>query len=93
MPPSRFMLTPPPRPRAPAPGCWRLERVQGRPRLGAGGSSVFKAARAWVLGANWYLTANLKLVTNFLHTRFDAAAGQAAPADEKAIFSRLQISF
>lgn len=50
-------------------------------------------ARAWVLGANWYLTANLKLVTNFLHTRFDAAAGQAAPADEKAIFSRLQVSF
>ncbi|WP_245625379.1 OprO/OprP family phosphate-selective porin [Stenotrophomonas daejeonensis] len=50
-------------------------------------------ARAWVLGANWYLTANLKLVTNYTHTRFDAAGGASALPDEKAVFSRLQVSF
>ena len=50
-------------------------------------------ARAWTLGANWYLTANLKLATNYLHTRFDAATGQAVLPDEKAVFSRLQVSF
>ncbi len=50
-------------------------------------------ARAWTLGANWYLTANLKLAANYLHTRFGAATGQAALPDEKAVFSRLQVSF
>ncbi len=49
--------------------------------------------RAWTLGANWYLTANLKLATNYLHSRVDAAAGGVAPPDEKAVFSRLQVSF
>jgi len=49
--------------------------------------------RAWTLGANWYLTANLRLATNYLHSRFDAAAGGAALPAEKAVFSRLQVSF
>ena len=49
--------------------------------------------RSWTIGANWYLTANLKLATNYLYSRFDAAAGAAALPDEKAVFSRLQVSF
>jgi phosphate-selective porin OprO/OprP len=48
---------------------------------------------AWTLGTNWYLTPNLKLATNYLHSRFDAAPGGSALPDEKAIFSRLQVSF
>jgi len=50
-------------------------------------------ARSWTLGANWYLTANLKLATNYLQTRFDAASAGAKLPDEKAVFSRLQVSF
>ncbi|KRG43525.1 porin [Stenotrophomonas pictorum JCM 9942] len=48
--------------------------------------------QSWTLGANWYLTANLKLATNYLHSRFDAVAGGATLPDEKAVFSRLQVS-
>ncbi|WP_225591595.1 porin [Stenotrophomonas sp. STM01] len=49
--------------------------------------------RAWTVGANWYLTPNLKLATNYLQSRFDATAGAARLPDEKAVFSRLQVSF
>ncbi|WP_282277310.1 porin [Stenotrophomonas sp. PS02297] len=49
--------------------------------------------QAWTLGANWYLTANLKLATNYLHSRFDAAPGGIALPAEKAVVSRLQVSF
>lgn len=49
--------------------------------------------RSWTVGANWYLTANLKLATNYLHSSFDAASAGAKLPDEKAVFSRLQVSF
>ncbi|MGE8220296.1 MAG: OprO/OprP family phosphate-selective porin [Stenotrophomonas acidaminiphila] len=49
--------------------------------------------RSWTVGANWYLTANLRLATNYLHSRFGAVAGAQRLADEKAVFSRLQVSF
>jgi len=49
--------------------------------------------RSWTVGANWYLTPNLKLATNYLRSRFGAFAGSARLADEKAVFSRLQVSF
>jgi len=49
--------------------------------------------QSWTVGANWYLTANLKLATNYLHSRFDAAPGGAKLPDEKVLFSRLQVSF
>ncbi|MNV25367.1 Porin O precursor [compost metagenome] len=49
--------------------------------------------RSWTVGANWYLTANLKLATNYLQSSFDAATGGARLPDEKAVFSRLQVSF
>ncbi len=51
-------------------------------------------AKAWTLGLNWYLTSNLKLVVNYLDTRFEGGAAAGADReDEKAIFSRLQVSF
>ncbi len=53
-----------------------------------------RRAKAWTLGVNWYLTSNLKLVVNYLDTRFEGgAAGGADREDEKAVFSRLQVAF
>jgi len=49
--------------------------------------------QSWTVGVNWYLSANLKLATNYLHSRFDAAPGGAKLPDEKVLFSRLQVSF
>lgn len=53
-----------------------------------------RKAEGWSAGVNWYLTANLKLVLNYLQTDFEggAAAGADRPT-EKAVFSRLQVSF
>lgn len=57
-------------------------------------SSQAREARAWTVGANWYLTANAKLVLNYSQTEFDGgAAGGADRDDEKAIFTRAQIAF
>ncbi len=51
-------------------------------------------ATEWALGLNWYLNSNLKLVVNYLHTRFDGGALAGADReDEKAVFSRLQVAF
>lgn len=53
-----------------------------------------RRAEAWVAGVNWYLNSNLKLVLNYLHTGFEGgAAGGADREDEKAVFTRLQVSF
>ncbi len=51
------------------------------------------SVRSWTLGANWYLTPNLKLATNYLQSSFDAAGGGTRLPNEKAVFSRLQVSF
>ncbi|KAF1714757.1 porin [Pseudoxanthomonas sangjuensis] len=51
-------------------------------------------ARAWVLGLNWYLNSNLKLVLNYLDTSFEGGnANGADREDEKAVFARLQVAF
>ena len=57
-------------------------------------SVAARKAEGWSAGVNWYLTGNLKLVLNYLHTDFQggAAAGNDRPT-EKAVFSRLQVSF
>ncbi|WP_140723489.1 OprO/OprP family phosphate-selective porin [Pseudomonas sp. Hp2] len=62
--------------------------------LFADANSAARRAEAWTLGVNWYLTSNLKLVVNYSQTRFDGGAAAGADReDEKALFSRLQVSF
>lgn len=67
----------------------------------AGGANSFadpatsvRRASAWAVGANWYLTPNVKTVLDFEHTSFDggAAAGADRP-DERALFTRFQVGF
>ncbi len=52
-----------------------------------------RKAEGWSAGVNWYPTGNLKLVLNYLHTGFDGGAAGADRPTEKAVFSRLQVSF
>ncbi|MGH8446225.1 MAG: OprO/OprP family phosphate-selective porin, partial [Solimonas sp.] len=51
-------------------------------------------ATSFGVGVNWYLTANAKIVLDYDQTKFDGgAAGGADRQDEKAIFTRLQLSY
>ncbi|WP_457096203.1 OprO/OprP family phosphate-selective porin [Lysobacter sp. P5_B9] len=51
-------------------------------------------AQAWTVGLNWYLTQNLKLVANYSQTTFEGGAAAGADReDEKAFFTRAQLSF
>jgi phosphate-selective porin OprO/OprP len=53
-----------------------------------------RQANSWVLGLNWYLNTNLKLVVNYMHTGFEGGAAASADREsEKAVFSRLQVAF
>lgn len=62
--------------------------------LFADAAASARRAAAWTLGVNWYLTSNLKLVINYSQTRFDGGAAAGADReDEKAVFSRVQVSF
>lgn len=72
----------------------RLEIDDAAFPLFANAASSARAIRSWGLGLNWYLTQNFKLVTNYTQASFDggAAAGADRP-DEKALFTRAQLSF
>ena len=62
--------------------------------LFANPSASANQANSWTLGVNWYLNSNLKLVVNYLHTRFEGGAAAGADREsEKALFSRLQVAF
>jgi len=51
-------------------------------------------ARSWAFGLNWYLTQNLKLATSYTQASFDGGAAAGADReDEKALFTRAQLSF
>ncbi len=50
-------------------------------------------ATSWGLGLNWYLTANLKLIANYTQTKFDGGGANGDREDEKAFFTRAQVSF
>jgi phosphate-selective porin OprO/OprP len=56
-------------------------------------ATAVSAESGWGVGLNWYLTSNFKLVANYTQTRFDAALGAAEREDEKAFFTRAQLSF
>ncbi|WP_162456778.1 OprO/OprP family phosphate-selective porin [Pseudoxanthomonas kalamensis] len=46
-----------------------------------------------LVGVNWYLTGNFKLVLNYLETRFEGAAANGDRADERAVFVRAQMAY
>lgn len=51
-------------------------------------------ARSWGVGLNWYLNPHLKVQVDHQRTRFDGgAAGGADRADERTLYSRLQLGF
>lgn len=53
-----------------------------------------KRARTYAIGLNWYLTQNVKLVSDFNFTSFQGgAAGGRDRRDERALFTRAQLSF
>lgn len=82
-------------------GAWELVARYGRLEVDQAAFPVFadpdasaRRAAGWTAGVNWYLNSNLKLVVNYLHTGFEGgAAGGADRADEKAVFTRLQVAF
>ena len=62
--------------------------------LFANAAASANGARSWGLGLNWYLTQNLKLATSYTQASFDGGAAAGADrADEKALFTRAQLSF
>jgi len=61
--------------------------------LFANPATAARNAEAWSLGVNWYLTSNLKLVANYTQTQFEGGAQGGDREDEKAFFTRAQVSF
>lgn len=62
--------------------------------LFANPAGAARAAAAWSLCLNWYLTGNLKLVANYTQATFEGGAADGADReDEKTLFTRAQISF
>lgn len=71
----------------------------------ANAATAAQKASAWTVGANWYVTQNVKLVLDYTQTQFDGGAaatdgGTSATADtardrkdEKAAFFRVQLAF
>lgn len=51
------------------------------------------SAKELAIGINWTITPQLKAFTNYTHTRFDGGRGTVDRADEKAVFTRLQLNF
>ena len=66
----------------------------------AGGDNSFanpttaaRKARAAGVGVNWYLNQNLKWSLNYERTRFDGGALTGDRPDEKAVLTRIGLSF
>ena len=60
----------------------------------ANAATSAQVARSWGVALNWYMTRNVKLMTNYVMTKFDggAAAGGSRP-QERVLFTRAQLSF
>jgi phosphate-selective porin OprO and OprP len=50
-----------------------------------------RRAKEWVVGINWYLNRNIKLVLDYANTDFRGGAASGDRPTEKAIVSRLQL--
>jgi len=62
--------------------------------LFANAAASANGARSWGLGLNWHFTQNLKLATSYTQATFEGGAAAGADrADEKAFFTRAQLSF
>lgn len=48
---------------------------------------------SWAVGANWYLTQNVKTVLDYEHSSFDGGAATGDRPDEDAVFTRFQVGF
>ena len=64
----------------------------------ADSSKSSKSAESWAVGVNWYLNQNIKVATDYETTSFKWGGGgtTVAPkdrADERTLFTRLQISY
>ncbi|MFM2440905.1 MAG: hypothetical protein RLZZ349_632, partial [Pseudomonadota bacterium] len=65
------------------------------PRINAG------SAKSWATGVNWYLNQNVKVVLNYEQTSFKGGGSSTSGSftsiadrpDEKALFTRLQLSY
>ncbi|HEY4560729.1 MAG TPA: porin, partial [Lysobacter sp.] len=56
-------------------------------------ASAARRVRAWTIGLNWYLTQNLKLMTNYSEADFDGGAAAGDRETEKTLFTRAQVAF
>jgi phosphate-selective porin OprO and OprP len=61
--------------------------------LFANPASSARQARAWAVGANWYLNRGVKWMLDYEHTRFRGGAATGNRPDEKALLGRFQVSF
>jgi phosphate-selective porin OprO/OprP len=61
--------------------------------LFANPASSARQARAWAVGANWYLNRGVKWMLDYEQTRFRGGATSSDRPDEKALLGRFQVSF
>jgi phosphate-selective porin OprO/OprP len=61
--------------------------------LFANPTSSPRAADAWAVGFNWYLSRSLRVMLDYEDTSFDGGATAGDREDEKIVFSRFQVSF
>lgn len=61
--------------------------------LFASATQSARSAESWSLGLNWYLNANVKLVTTYNRTSFEGGAVGADRETEKVVLTRAQLSF